>query len=249
MAKIHFDIKYRDKIESGEYKVILDCGVEAEILAWDKPGEYPIVCMAEKEGAIPFRTNNNGKAYHFPEGANYSDLFIVTPEEELTDFENAFGRAMMEIPEPKEKEEWYPFLKEKATELLALAREQLIKEGYVIEKKTFHDAVERIGPEVMKEVSEDIDFSNFIHELGERYPEVSFAKLKLIAKAAYDFGKARVLKDLPRWRKASGKERFSERMIVLAGDNDLYCTNYAEEGEYYLPFPILEKLPKEDSNE
>ena len=56
-------------------------------------------------------------------------------------------------------------------------------------------------------------------------------------------------KDLPRWKKASGKERFSERMLVLAGDNDLCCTNYAEEGEYYLPFPILVKLPKEESHE
>ena len=83
MSKIPFDIKYRPQIESGEYKVILDCNVEAEILTWDKPGEYPIVCMAKKEGAIPFRTNNNGKAYHFPEGANYSDLFIVTPEKDL----------------------------------------------------------------------------------------------------------------------------------------------------------------------
>lgn len=56
-------------------------------------------------------------------------------------------------------------------------------------------------------------------------------------------------KDLPRWKKASGKERFSERMIVLTGDNDLFCTNYAEEGEYYLPFPILVKLPKEEDHE
>lgn len=55
-------------------------------------------------------------------------------------------------------------------------------------------------------------------------------------------------KGLPRWKKASGKERFSERMIVLAGDNDLWCTNYAEEGEYYLPFSDLEKLPKEDES-
>lgn len=81
--KIPFDIKFKPQIESGEYKVILDCGVEAEILAWDKPGEYPIVCMAKKEGAIPFRTDNNGIAYHYPEGSNYSNLFIITPEPEL----------------------------------------------------------------------------------------------------------------------------------------------------------------------
>lgn len=99
MAKIAFDIKFRPQIESGEYKVVLDCGVEAEILAWDKPGEYPIVCMAKKEGAIPFRTDNNGIAYHYPEGSNYSDLFIVTPEPELSEFENRIFKLLRQYKE------------------------------------------------------------------------------------------------------------------------------------------------------
>lgn len=57
-------------------------------------------------------------------------------------------------------------------------------------------------------------------------------------------------KDMPRWKKATGKERFNERIIVYVGDNDLFCTNYAEEGEYYLPFHNLERLPgfKEDES-
>ena len=62
----------------------------------------------------------------------------------------------------------------------------------------------------------------------------------------YAKGKAEALKDLPRWKKATGKERFNERMIVFICDNDLLCTNYAEEGEYYISFSALEKLPKED---
>lgn len=129
MAKIPFDIKYRPQIESGEYKVILDCGVEAEILAWDKPGEYPIVCMAEKEGAIPFRTNSNGIAYHYPEGSNYSDLFIITPEPELTDCQKFISGCLQK----------YGLLdcgaadriaKECSAELLDLARKQLVEEQY-----------------------------------------------------------------------------------------------------------------------
>ena len=126
--KIPFDIKFRPQIESGEYKVMLDCGVEAEILDWDKPGEYPIVCMAKKEGAIPFRTDNNGIAYHYPEGSNYSDLFIVTPEPELTEFEHAFGLAIVDAPAPEEKDEWYPYIKEKAAELLELAKAEVLND-------------------------------------------------------------------------------------------------------------------------
>jgi len=127
MIKIPFDIKHRPQIESGEYKVILDCGVEAEILAWDKPGEYPIVCMAKKEGAIPFRTNNNGKAYHFPEGANYSDLFIVTSEEEMTEFEIALENFVMNADASEQT--FHEDVKQHAAELLAIARKELIKEG------------------------------------------------------------------------------------------------------------------------
>lgn len=122
MNRLKFDIKYRPQIESGEYKVILDCGVEAEILAWDKPGEYPIVCMAKKEGAIPFRTDNNGIAYHYPEGSNYSDLFIITTEPELSEFEKKVysycdGKTVGE-----------ELIKRIAKELLDLAMKEALKD-------------------------------------------------------------------------------------------------------------------------
>lgn len=48
-------------------------------------------------------------------------------------------------------------IKKLAPKILNLAREQLIKDGYVIEKKAFHDAVEKVSPEVMKEVSGNVD--------------------------------------------------------------------------------------------
>ena len=41
--------------------------------------------------------------------------------------------------------------------LLSLAREQLIHEGYIIEKKAFHDAVEKVEPDILKEISERVD--------------------------------------------------------------------------------------------
>lgn len=119
--KIPFSIEYRPQIESGEYKVILDCGVEAEILAWDKPGEYPIVCMAKKEGAIPFRTDNNGIAYHYPEGSNYSDLFVIAPEPEMT----AFEKKVFAYCDGKTVGE--ELIKRIAKDLLALAKKEVVK--------------------------------------------------------------------------------------------------------------------------
>jgi hypothetical protein len=136
--KIQFDIKYRPQIESGEYKVILDCGVEAEILAWDKPGEYPIVCMAKKEGAIPFRTDNNGIAYHYPEGLNYSDLFILTPEPELTEFEATLLSYLSDDTSGElDKETMHKCVKARATELLELAKKELCKDCSEKQRNTY----------------------------------------------------------------------------------------------------------------
>lgn len=45
-------------------------------------------------------------------------------------------------------------VKETTTKLLNLAREEFVRQGYVIEKKAFHDAVKKVDPEVMKKVSE-----------------------------------------------------------------------------------------------
>jgi len=231
--KIPFDIKFRPQIESGEYKVMLDCGVEAEILAWDKPGAYPIVCMAKKVDAIPFRTDNNGIAYHYPKGSNYSNLYIITPEPELTSWQTFISGCLQK----------YGLLdcgaadriaKVCSAELLALAREQFIKDGYVIEKKAFHDAVEKVDPDVMKEVSDKVDMEEALR-LG------------------YEKGRADALKDLPRWRKwgngACGNGREIPLAIVKQGLNGYKLVDsLGIQGEQYIMLSDLEKLPgfKED---
>lgn len=162
MAKIPFNIKFKPQIESGEYKVETRDGKTVRIICWDMDSYNPVVAL------VANYPNYNGSLsehiFSYSMDGHYSatcssdeDLFIVTPEEELTEFENAFGQAMMEVPEPEEKEEWYQFLKEKSAELLAIAREQFINDGYVIEKKAFHDAVEKVDPKIMEEVSDNID--------------------------------------------------------------------------------------------
>lgn len=62
----------------------------------------------------------------------------------------------------------FDYAKRHAKTLLALAREQLIKDGYIIEKKAFYDAVAKVDPEVMKEVSDNVDKEN---ELAKKYLE------------------------------------------------------------------------------
>ena len=100
------------------------------------------------------------------------------PEEEMSEFEKALEVFLMNADSSEET--FHEEVKKHAAKLLALARDQFIKDGYVLEKKAFHDAVEKVGQEVMKEVSDKVDIEEAIR-LG------------------YEKGKADALKDLPRW--------------------------------------------------
>lgn len=225
MAKIPFDIKYRPQIESGEYKVMLDCGVEAEILAWDKPGEYPIVCMAKKEGAIPFRTDNDGVAYHYPEGSNYSDLFIITPEPELSEFRmkvNEFAETYELAATDSESWEYKTcngnlqlIVDKYAAELLALARKEMEEE---LKEKVLHDYWKQASDQCIQARKE---------------------------------GKAEALKDLPRWRKwgngACGNGQGIPIAIIKRWLHGYQLVDaLGVSGEQYIMLSDLEKLPKED---
>lgn len=157
--RIPFDVKYRPQIESGEYKVEIRDGSPVRIICWDAKGRKPIIALipsvtdAEEEVTLPLYTN--GRFSSDGAGTVY-DLFIVTPEEELTEFEQEVS-DIVEYCKKNGKIVADGYAKRHAKSLLSLAREQLIKDGYVIEKKAFHDAVKKVDPEVMKEVSKNID--------------------------------------------------------------------------------------------
>lgn len=80
-------------------------------------------------------------------------------EEELTTFEEKVKELIRTYPVATRENRGNLIyeVREIASELLSLAREQFIKDGYVIEKKIFHDAMEKVDPEVKKEVSENMD--------------------------------------------------------------------------------------------
>lgn len=88
--KIPFDIKYRPEIESGKYKVENREGKPVRIICWDKKSEkkygYHIVALIEfgpqHEESTYFTIDGKGRLK-----AKEPELFIITPEPELTGFE------------------------------------------------------------------------------------------------------------------------------------------------------------------
>lgn len=233
MTKVPFDIKYRPQIESGEYKVETNFGSPVEIVCWnrrDDTANKTIVGIIRSGTVEEIASwNIGGKLCDaaFPQNSDY-DLFIVTPEEELTDWGKAVGIVLTDYQLlPRDKDgianihDINEFTKKKAAELLSLAREQFTKDGYVIEKKAFHDAVEKVDPGIMKEVSKNVDMTE------------------------YEKGRADALNDLPRWKKiCRGNNYSSETKFAINGRylemndtlNDVYEVSLSE----------LEKLPKED---
>ena len=157
MARIEFSLDY--------YKSHPDCKVETgrgekvSILKTDMKGVYPILAIIEYAPDHEYYDSFTleGKNSKTLEDSN-NDLFIVTDEPELTEFEEQVKSCMFDSREicaivDEDVKQW-------AEILLSLAREQLIHEGYVIEKKTFHDAVSKVEPEAMKEVEENVNRVN-----------------------------------------------------------------------------------------
>jgi len=233
--RIPFDISKRPQIESGEYKVIY---VEypstnqypVEILKWDSNSDAGCII-----GCV--RRNGKDRIYAFDESGEHKvsgeddRLFIVIPEPEISEFEKRLQEVLFEHAttnsSAEEKAHQY------SAELLSLAKQQLLQSGELLTQEHHEKLMETQYKETLDGVKKN---------WHDYFTPQAVTDI-------YNAGRNDVLKDLPRWKKASGKERFSERMLVLAGDNDFCCTNYAEEGEYYLPFPILVKLPKEESHE
>lgn len=128
MAKIPFNIKYRPQIESGEYKVETRDGKKVRVLCYDANNITPVVAL------VTFNDGSEGaRDYYFDGSMNFDrenvlDLFIVTPEEEMSDFEaglfSAFSDGWQQYlcGEDVDVEEW---AKEHSPELLALARKEL----------------------------------------------------------------------------------------------------------------------------
>lgn len=250
MTKIPFDIKYRPQIESGKYKVETGDKKQVRIICWNrKVNDFPIVALAydaQKDVEIFINTSVLGE----PHTNIASDrLFIVTPEEEFTKWEKAFGLAITDYQLlPRDKDgianihDIDEFTKKKAAELLSFAREQFIKDGDVIEKEDFHDAVEKIDDTHKAEMS--IEYS--LHckiENGTRHAVMNWEEFQKLAQKFINMGKAGALKDLPRWKKVGLDTGQTTLVVGYTKDEDKLYRN-----RYVISLSDLEKLPsfKED---
>ena len=119
MARIPFDIKFRPQIESGEYKVVAHEHEEQEvrIVCWDNKGEFPIVALIDNE---PEKFDKHGRVPGGNRGGEFS-LFIVTPVEELTEFEADVMVILLEFVEEVDAND----VKRISKELLELAKKEL----------------------------------------------------------------------------------------------------------------------------
>ena len=101
MAKIPFDVKWKPQIESGEYKLETKDGRQVRVVCWDVKNSYSkvhddILALVKSKGG----TENalfyaqNGYCLSDSSRVGRKDLFIVTPEEEMTEFEKKLWEVL-----------------------------------------------------------------------------------------------------------------------------------------------------------
>lgn len=125
--KIPFDIKYRPQIESGEYKVVTREGRFATIGIWQMKAPKPLV------GCYQYDDDGNEKSGCWYDNGSYSDvnehpydLFLVTPEPELTEFEATLLSYLSDDTSGElDKETMHKCVKVRAEELLAIAKKEI----------------------------------------------------------------------------------------------------------------------------
>lgn len=136
--KIPFDIAKRPQIESGEYKVETRDGKKVRVLCYDANNIVPIVALVTfNDGSEVSRDYySNGTMIY---GKEYPlDLFIITPEEELTEFEQQIENLLNLCLPEGHAGTTIENTKRVAAELLALAFREF-KENEATHIKEFVD--------------------------------------------------------------------------------------------------------------
>lgn len=239
--KIPFNIKYRPQIESGEYKVETRDGRSARIICWEAKGCQPIIALicsavnAEEEVVLQLHADGQ---FSSDEVETMYDLFIVTPEEELSVFEEGLNAFLFDFVHTTVDEDPIKYVKKNSNVLLSFARQQFIKDGYVIEKKAFHDAVENISDKHLAEMSVQYSIHCKIED-GTRHAVMNWDTFQKVAQKFIDIGKDETLKDLPKWKKVGLDTGQTTLMVGYTSDEDKLYRN-----GYVISLTDLEKLPK-----
>lgn len=77
----------------------------------------------------------------------------------------------------------------------------------------------------------------------DNYPSIK--EVKEEAEILLDLAKEKILKDLPKWKKAN-EHKDLEKHIAILEENKVLLSNYLEEGDYYIDLEDLKALPKEE---
>ena len=129
MAKIPFEIKFRPQIESGEYKVETRDGRPVEIISFEltDTNGCPIAAKFRLCAGTPvvYLFDENGK--YRGEGASDYDIFIITPEPELTEWQRSISACLQKhgLLDCGAADR---IAKESAAELLELARKEVLND-------------------------------------------------------------------------------------------------------------------------
>lgn len=130
--KIPFDIEYRPQIESGEYKVETRDGRPARIICWDakaKDGCSVVALLpidkSDLNDEAAYQFSKNGTAYTSKSASeDCADLFIITPEPELTEFEKVVASW---LETAKDEPITNEMIVDAADNLMFCARQQIIR--------------------------------------------------------------------------------------------------------------------------
>ena len=130
--KIDFNVKYRPQIESGEYKVETRDGEPAKIIYWDLKGyddDIKLVVIIGEDGSQGVITMSKSGSFYsdYLVGEEHRyDLFIVTPEPKLTEFETALKDLLYHcVGEGMSGKDMEKLARENSSRLLDLAKKEL----------------------------------------------------------------------------------------------------------------------------
>lgn len=217
------------KIISFEMTDTNDCPIAAQFRLC---AGTPVVYLFDKEG------------HYKGDGDSDYDLFIITPEEELTEFEQEVS-DIVEYCKENGEHVAKGYAKRHAKTLLSFAEKELSAK-YKVSSDMNGFAYGKGYEEGKKEAEENLteQISELIKDF-ETYIKNNKGLLSVAFDEGYEEGKADALKDLPRWKKiGQGNNYSSETKFCINGRyfemND--TLNYL----YEIALKDLEKLPKGD---
>ena len=226
--KIPFDIKFRPQIESGEYKVETRDGRPVRIICWDRKYYGCPICGLAYEKATDcekyVNAYENGVSARVTGTSENDDLFLITPDPELTEFEkklsDVVGYAISSsVAEPKKPTS--EFVKEYAAELLAIAKKEIM-DGW---SNGLYDTQDQSGKAYSDGYKLGLEEGKSEALKGiEQDPESSYA-----FKRGVEYGKEEALKNLPRWKTLKDPDDVSRTVVYVGtnmiGEKTLYVRN------------------------